>query len=158
MALFFSFHPFQKAPVCQGSPAPLEEDRLLYAEATVVSEHEPLENGVRRDIEDNRIMAAIAYLGPLCLIPYFAAQHSPFARKHAVRGVNLFLAECIYFVGTGVLQQVFALFSWQLELIFSAAAFLCGLVFPVLSFLSFGFALRGENKRIPVVERIRFVR
>jgi len=48
------------------------------------------------DVEKNKVMAIIAYLGCLCLIPLFAAKDSQFARYHANQGFVLLL------IGLGV--------------------------------------------------------
>ena len=158
MALFFSFHPVRKAPFCPSAPAISEEDALLLDKAVLVQEYLPPKDAAMQDIRNNRVMAAVSYLGPLCLLPYFSAHHSPFAHRHAVRGLNLFLTACLYFFCTGVLEHLCSLLSWQLGLVFSAARFSCALVFPVLSVYGCRIALRGESKKLPLVGRIRFVR
>ena len=43
------------------------------------------------DVEKNKVMAILAYLGCLCLVPLLAAKDSPFARYHANQGLTLFL-------------------------------------------------------------------
>ncbi len=40
-----------------------------------------------QDIKDNKLVAALSYLGLLVLIPLFVAQKSPFAREHVKQGV-----------------------------------------------------------------------
>jgi len=45
----------------------------------------------RRDVEDNCIMAILAYIWLLFLVPLLAAKDSPFARFHACQGVSLFI-------------------------------------------------------------------
>lgn len=47
------------------------------------------------DVEENKGMAAIAYLGILCLIPLLAKKDSPFAQYHAKQGLMLFILEVI---------------------------------------------------------------
>ncbi len=46
----------------------------------------------RRDVEDNCIMAILAYIWLLFLVPLLAAKESPFAQYHAYQGVSLFIA------------------------------------------------------------------
>jgi len=43
------------------------------------------------DVEKNKVMALLAYLGPLFLVPLLAATDSPYARFHANQGLNVFL-------------------------------------------------------------------
>ena len=50
----------------------------------------------KKDINDNRAMAILAYFGPLALLPYFGQKNSKYARFHAVNGMNLFVWEIAY--------------------------------------------------------------
>ncbi len=50
------------------------------------------------DVEKNKVMAILAYLGCLCLVPLLAAKDSPFARYHANQGLTLLLGWVI--IGT----------------------------------------------------------
>lgn len=43
------------------------------------------------DVEKNKIMGIIAYLGCLCIVPLVAAKDSPFARYHTNQGFILLL-------------------------------------------------------------------
>lgn len=43
------------------------------------------------DVQRNKIMGIIAYLGCLCFVPLIAAKDSQFARYHASQGVTLFV-------------------------------------------------------------------
>src|SRR5688500_13327306 len=43
------------------------------------------------DVEKNKIMGVIAYIGLLFLVPLLAAKESRFAMYHANQGLNLFL-------------------------------------------------------------------
>jgi uncharacterized membrane protein len=49
----------------------------------------------QKDIEENKIMAVIAYIGILCLIPLLAKKDSPFAQFHGKQGLVLFIAGII---------------------------------------------------------------
>lgn len=55
---------------------------------------------MEKDVEENKVMAAIGYLGILFLIPLLAKKDSPFAQYHAKQGMVLFFCEVILgFVG-----------------------------------------------------------
>ncbi|MCL5795801.1 MAG: DUF4870 domain-containing protein [Patescibacteria group bacterium] len=43
------------------------------------------------DVEENKVWAAIGYLGILFLIPMLAKKDSPFAQYHAKQGLALFI-------------------------------------------------------------------
>ena len=46
----------------------------------------------KKDITDNKVMAILAYFGPLVLIPIFAAKESKFARYHSCL---LYTSRCV---------------------------------------------------------------
>jgi fumarate reductase subunit D len=47
------------------------------------------------DVEKNKLMAAISYLGVLCLVPLFLKKSSPYVQFHAKQGLVLFIAEIV---------------------------------------------------------------
>ncbi len=53
----------------------------------------------QKDVEENKIMAVIAYFGILCLIPLLAKKDSPYAQFHAKQGLVLFI--------TGIISKLF---------------------------------------------------
>jgi len=57
-----------------------------------VVQEKPMGN---KDVEENKVWAAIGYLGILCLIPLLAKKDSPFAQYHAKQGLALFIAGLI---------------------------------------------------------------
>ena len=71
------------------------------------------------DIENNKVMAVLAYFGILVLIPIFAAKESKFARFHANQGLVLWLAGIILGV-IGVIPIIgtiiSSLYSWNYQL------------------------------------------
>lgn len=48
-----------------------------------------------RDMEDNRVLAAVGYVWILCLIPLFLKRNSQYAQFHAKQGLVLFIAEIV---------------------------------------------------------------
>ena len=50
------------------------------------------------DIQNNKALAVLSYIGIFVLIPIFAGKNSPYARYHANQGLVLFLAEIIWWV------------------------------------------------------------
>ena len=72
-----------------------------------------------KDVEDNKVLAAISYLGALCLIPLFLKKTSPYVQFHAKQGLVLFIAEIIVsfvnivpFLGQLVWLVVAFVFLW----------------------------------------------
>ncbi len=54
-----------------------------------------LQNTPDRDIEENKVLAAISYVWILCLIPLFLKRQSQFTQFHAKQGLILFIIEVI---------------------------------------------------------------
>ncbi len=52
----------------------------------------------KKDIEDNKIIAALGYVWILCLVPLFLKRNSKFAQFHAKQGVLLLIVETVAFI------------------------------------------------------------
>jgi uncharacterized membrane protein len=94
----------------------------------------------KKDVEENKILAVIAYFGILFLVPMLTKKDSPFAMFHAKQGLIITLVWVAY----GILSVlpfigwfVIAPFGWILAL--------------VLNILGIVYAAQGEMKEIPLV-------
>jgi uncharacterized membrane protein len=74
-----------------------------------------------KDVEENKVWAAVGYLGILFLIPLLAKKDSPFAQYHAKQGLVLFVAgvivgvlSAIPFIGWFILAPVGGLLTFIL--------------------------------------------
>ena len=56
----------------------------------------------QEDINQNKVMAVLAYIGILVLVPLLAAPNSKYARYHANQGLLLFIAEICLGVVMGI--------------------------------------------------------
>lgn len=52
-----------------------------------------------QDIEENKLVAAIGYLGILCLLPLLLRKDSPFAQHHGKQGMVILVAWIILWIG-----------------------------------------------------------
>ena len=79
-------------------------------------------NNEQKDIEDNKFMSVLAYLGLFVLIPIFAAKDSDFARFHSNQGLVLlitgFIISLIYPVLTLFFYFALFLFSGRIATLF----------------------------------------
>lgn len=106
-------------------------------QATPVNKFDP------KDIEANKLMAALSYIGILCLIPLLAKKDSPFAQEHGKQGFVLFL---------------FAIALWVVGMIpfLGWIIWFAGWIFTVVvSFMGIFKALKGEFWEIPVLGQYR---
>ena len=67
------------------------------------SEEKNVQEFTQEDINQNKVMAIFAYIGPLVFVPMFAAKQSKFAHYHTVQGFTLFVLEAIVGTLSGIL-------------------------------------------------------
>lgn len=103
------------------------------------------------DVEKNKVMACLAYIGILVLVPLLAAKESPFARYHTNQGLILVIATIIAGIAIGILSFIAAFIPF-VGLCFSCIAplvFLAGwLTLVIIGILN---AVNGRMKPLPVI-------
>lgn len=109
------------------------------------------------DIQQNKVMAILAYIGILVLIPLFAAKGSRFARYHTNQGLVLCIAEIAYSIVYGILSSIILAISWRLYSLVSIIG-LIGLVFLVLAVIGIINAANGRAKELPVIGKIELLK
>lgn len=106
-----------------------------------------------KDIQDNKIMAVLAYIGILLLIPLFAAKNSKFARFHVNQGLPLMivgLAIGIISIPLGLIPIVRIITG----IIFGLAG-ICVLVLAILGIVN---AATGKAKELPLVGKFKILK
>ena len=109
------------------------------------------------DIQNNKTMGILSYIGILVLIPIFAAKESRFARFHANQGLVLLIAQAI--AGTAI--SIVAAILGFIPVIGKVLAALLWLVEPVLfipSVLGIINAARGRAKELPITGGFRILK
>ena len=92
---------------------------------------------VKKDIEDNKVVAAIGYIGILCLIPLLLKPKSAYAKFHGKQALILVIGWVINFI-----IGIFPVIGWFL-------AFIGMIALTVLSILGIIKALAGEYWEMP---------
>lgn len=110
------------------------------------------------DIQQNKVMAVLSYLGILVLIPLFAAKDSPFARFHALQGINLFILEIAFGIVSFIITLIFAFISGILSTIWGLISWLVSLAFFVLVVIGLVNAAQGKAKELPLIGSIRIIK
>lgn len=111
----------------------------------------------KTDIEQNKVMAILAYFGILVLIPIFAAKESKFARFHSNQGLVLCIAAILYGVAYSILSAVILAISWRLYFVISLLG-LVGVVFAVLAVIGIINAANGKAKELPVIGKFKILK
>lgn len=115
----------------------------------------------KKDIESNKGISVLSYLGFLFLVPYFAASKSKFARFHAKQGMVLFIFEFAVNVIMAILKAffnviyhgTFKVFSWIRipDIILTSVHSLSGLVTLALTIVGIINVVQGKAKELPVI-------
>jgi len=124
----------------------------------------------KKDIESNKGLAMISYLGPLSLIPFLVSKDSKFVQYHAKQGLNLFIVEMLiaifsYFVTAiiqlpkmcnfgGVNYECGVYTPWWLTL---PVSLLETLTF-ILAIVGLVYACQGKAKEIPVLGKLKIIK
>lgn len=103
-----------------------------------------------QDVQQNKLMAILAYLGILVLVPIFTAKESKFAQFHANQGLVLFICEAAYGVVYGVLRSILLGISRHLGFVVGLLS-LVYVAFVVLAVLGIVSAAGGKAKKLPVI-------
>ena len=103
-----------------------------------------------KDIEENKMMAVLAYFGFFVFIPLFAAKKSKFARYHVKQGLILLAAEILFAICYCILSLIVLSISWHLYFIVKMAG-MVRYLFPVLAVIGILNAMNGKAKKLPVI-------
>jgi uncharacterized membrane protein len=109
-----------------------------------------------KDVQNNKVMGILAYLGILVLVPIFAAKESPFARFHANQGLVLIIASIAYYIVLFIVTVLLALLSPKLAFI-GVLLYIISLVFLVLIIIGIINAAKGEAKELPIIGKYRIL-
>ena len=106
-----------------------------------------------KDVEENKVMGVLAYIGILVLIPLLAAPKSKFARYHSNQGLILLIIEVLcsaIFTPLGFIPYV--------GIVFSIVGGLVGLVCLVLLILGIVNAAQGKAKALPLIGKFNILK
>ena len=100
----------------------------------------------KKDIEDNKTMAIIAYI--FFFVPYLSAKDSKFAMYHAKQGLGLFLLALAGWLVVQVLWKIYPSSIWNfLGLLTNAWS----LGITALAIVGIINASQGQAKELPIV-------
>lgn len=103
-----------------------------------------------QDIENNKIMALLSYIGFLWLIPMLAAKESKFAQYHVNQGIILTIVGVIAGVA-GVVIGLIPILGIILTFVISLIPFV-GMILGIMN------AVQGKAKELPFVGGYRIIK
>ncbi len=105
------------------------------------------------DIENNKTMGILAYIGILVLVPIFGAPQSKFARFHASQGVTL----AIIAIVLGVVEGIMAFIPVIGTIVGIILGIPCLAIFA-LAIIGIINAAQGKAVELPIVSKIKFIK
>lgn len=105
------------------------------------------------DINSNKLMAILAYIGLLFLVPLFAAKDSKFARFHTNQGIVLAIVKYVVIAIIGILGKLPVI-----GLIASILGSILEVGFFALMVIGIINAVNGKAKELPVIGGFRILK
>jgi uncharacterized membrane protein len=113
------------------------------------------------DVEKNKVMALLSYIGILWLVPLLAAKDSPYAKFHCNQGILLSLGSIVICMVLGIGSIVLRF----IPVINVLAACMSCIVFPIISLAILAYsilgvvnAINGKMKPLPLFPVVNWVK
>lgn len=118
------------------------------------------EDATREEIEDGRILAAVAYLPALCFVGFAAAPTNRYVQFHARQGLILFGVEIAAWVGLWIIEISVGLIPFLGLLVTAAARLAVGFLLLAVTIYGVAKGASGSFARIPFlgdgIEKVPF--
>lgn len=156
------FCPDCGAPVVPGAPKaePWEEEKKDLG--TKISELNDTPDTTsefdQNDIQSNKVMAVLAYLGILVLVPLFAARESRYARFHTNQGLVLAIAQFAWTFVSRIIVSAVGAVNETVSLIIGGVCSLVSIAFAVLTVIGIINAAKGTAKELPIIGNIKILK
>jgi uncharacterized membrane protein len=101
-------------------------------------------------IEKGKVMGIISYISVIALVVYFLEKNNPYVQFHAKQGLNLFIYEAIFYSADAILSGFLPFFGF--------IAYIGEIALAVLSLFGIVYAINGEARGLPVIDKIAIVK
>lgn len=139
------------------TPAPGGCDHL---QVPTDSDAPRFEDATREEIEDGRILAAVAYLPALCFVGFAAAPTNRYVQFHARQGLILFALEMASWVGLWIIDVSVGAIPFLGLLVTAAARLAVGFLILAVTIYGVAKGASGTFARIPFlgdgIEKVPF--
>ncbi len=106
-----------------------------------------------KDIEENKLLSVLSYIGILFIVPYFMRPNSKYARFHANQGLVLFIASTLFQIGLGV-----GSFIPVIDFVFDILLTVASVAFFALAILGIINTCNGRVKELPIIGKYRILK
>ena len=129
----------------------MDQKKNLFAMTDRTAEFE------QEDIQKNKVMNILAYIGILVLVPIFAAKESKSARFNANQGLVILILAAAGSITFGILSAIFSK-VFVLKLVFDVVAWAWSVCCAVLMVLGIVNSARGLFKELPIVGGVKILK
>lgn len=119
------------------APEPVPATTAPVASSAATTE--PKSEAATFDFNQNTLIAAASYVGPLVVIPFLTNREDPFTKFHIKQGLVLLIAYLILYVFSG-----FMYFLWPIISLINLGLF-------VLSIVGIVYTLQRKEKELPLI-------
>lgn len=124
----------------------------------------------KKDINSNKTIAALSYIGPLAVVSYIKKDNSKYINFHAMQGINLLIIWIIYSVTYGLLSLIKVTkscdhFLWYVGNCVEVTPWwitmplnIIGLILFAISLIGVINAFSGKAKKLPLISNIKFIK
>ena len=156
------FCPDCGAPVVPGAPKaePWEEEKKDFGTKINELNNTPDTTSEfdQNDIQSNKVMAVLAYLGILVLVPLFAARESRYARFHTNQGLVLAIAQFAWTFVSRIIVSAVGAVNETVSLIIGGVCSLVNIAFAVFTVIGIINAAKGTAKELSVIRNITILK
>lgn len=110
------------------------------------------------DIQNNKVMAILAYIGILFLVPLLAAKDSKFAQFHANQGLVLFLTGIVSSIAIGIVSAILMWIPVIGLLIITLVGIAVSVTLLIFMILGIVNAAQGKAKELPIIGKISIIK
>ncbi|MBO7398570.1 MAG: zinc ribbon domain-containing protein [Clostridia bacterium] len=110
-----------------------------------------------QDINDNKGLTILAYIGPLVFIPMFVRKNSKFARFHCNQGLILFILEAAAATLSSILSAILWKVAW-LSYLLTLPCWAVEVACVVLSVLGIIAVAKGQYKELPIIGKYKILK
>lgn len=107
----------------------------------------------KKDIEENKAMAAFAYIIPP--VPYFIETKSKWVRYHAIQGMNLFILFIILSLGVSIINSLLLWIFPFLKVILRTALYTFIVIYALIGVIN---VCNGEAKELPFINKFKLIK
>ena len=121
------------------------------------------------DVQQNRGIAWLSYVGLLFLVPLFARKSSDYCKFHVKQGATIVALELVFYIAKAIILAIINAvapghYSWlgyyhhsTVYNVFDIIFNLASIFFIVVAIMGIVFAAKGQKKELPLISKIPFV-